>query len=112
MFLDMYLSKSRAVINQNQEQFESFYKNLINVLSGINNQQPISSILVGDFNSKLSKWCPSDKGNKAGQDIHTFTTTLDYIQMIVQPMHIINDKLSCFLPLIINCSVMVESSKL
>ena len=54
--------------NQNQEQFESFCENLIDVLSGINDQQPIYSVLVGDFNAKLSKWCPSDKYNKAGQD--------------------------------------------
>ena len=32
-------------VNQNQEQFESFRKNLIDVLSGVNNQQPTCSIL-------------------------------------------------------------------
>ena len=51
--------------NQNQEQFESLCENLIDVLSSINNQQPTCSILVGDSNAKLSKWCPSDKDNKA-----------------------------------------------
>ena len=78
--------------NQNQEQFKSFYKNLIDVLSGINNQQPTCSILVGDFNAKLSKWCPSDNDNKAGKDIDIFTKTVGYTQMIGQLMHIINDK--------------------
>ena len=71
MFLDMYLqitkSKSRA--------FESFCENLIDVFLGINKQQPACSILVDDFNAKLSKWCPSDKNNKAGKDIGNFTTT-------------------------------------
>ena len=47
----------------NQEQFESFYKNLIDALSVITKQQQISSILVCDFSNKLSKWCPSDKDN-------------------------------------------------
>ena len=78
--------------SQNQEQFESFCENLIDVLSDITNQQPTCSILVGDFNAKLSKWCPSDKDSKAGQDIDTFTTTLGYTQMIDQPTHIMNDK--------------------
>ena len=32
--------------NQNQEQFESFSENLIDVLSGINNQQPTYSIIM------------------------------------------------------------------
>ena len=68
--------------NQNQEQFESFCENLIDILSGINNQQPKCSILVGDFNAKLSKWSPRHKDNKAGQDIDTFTTTSDYTQML------------------------------
>ena len=77
--------------NQNQEQFESFCENLIDVLSGINNQQPIYSVLVGDFNAKLSKWCPSDKYNKAGQDIDTFPTTSGYTQMTGQPKYVINE---------------------
>ena len=58
------------------------------MLSGVNNQQPTCSILVGDFKAKLSKWCPSDKDSKAGQDIYTFTTTSGYTQMIGQPTHI------------------------
>ena len=78
--------------NQNQEQFEYFYKNLIDVLSGINNQQLTCSILVVDFNARLSKWCASNKDNKAGQDIDTFTTTSGYPQMIAQLTHIINER--------------------
>ena len=77
--------------NQNQEQFESFCENLINVLSGINDQQPRCSVLAGDFNVDLTKWCPSDKDNKAGEGIDTFTTTSGYTQMIGQLTHIIND---------------------
>ena len=77
--------------DQNQKQFESFYESFIDVLSGINNQQPTYSILVGDFNAKLSKWCPGDKDNKAGQDIATFTTTSGYTQIFGQPTNIWND---------------------
>ena len=68
----------------------NFGKNLIDVLSGVNNQQLTYSILVGDFNGILSKWCLSYKDNKAGQDIDTFTTTSGYTQIIGQPTHIIN----------------------
>ena len=46
-------------------------------------QQLTCSILIGDFSAKLSKWCPSDKDNKAGQDIDTFTTTSGYTQQLV-----------------------------
>ena len=101
--------------NQNQEQFESFCENLIDVLSGINSQQPTCSILVGDFNAKLSRWCPSDKNNKAGQDIDAFTTTSGYTQMIGQPTHIMNGKSSCIDLLFITndkllCDVGVEQT--
>ena len=65
------------------------------MVSSVNNQQPTCSILVGDFNAKLSKWCPSDKYNKAGQDIDTFPTTSGYTQMIGQPTHIVNETSSC-----------------
>ena len=41
--------------SQNQEQFESFCEDLIDVLSGINNQQPTCSVLVGDSNAKIWK---------------------------------------------------------
>ena len=60
--------------------------------SSIDDQQPARSILVGDFNAKLSKWCSSDKDTKTGQGIDTFTTTLIYTQMTGQPTDIINDK--------------------
>ena len=61
------------------------------MLSDINNQQQTCSILVGNFNAKLSRWHPSDKGDKAGQEL----VTLGYNQMIGQPANIINDKSSC-----------------
>ena len=101
--------------NQNEEQFESFCKNLIHALSGINKQHPTCSILVGDFNTKLPKWCPNDKDSKAGLNMDTFTTTWSYTQMIDQPTHVMNDKSSCIdLLFTINskCSVMFELSKL
>ena len=110
-------------LSQNQEQFESFCENIIDVFSGIHNQQPTCSVLVGDFNAKLSKWCPSAKDNKAGQDIDTFIATSGYTQMIGQPTHITNYKSPCIdllfttnsttlMRLITNYSVMLESSKL
>ena len=85
------------------------------MLSGINNQQPTCSILVGDFNAKFSKLCPSNKDSKDMQKIDIFTTTSGYTQMFGQLTHIMNNKSSCIdlsLLRIANCSVMLESSKL
>ena len=52
MFHDMPLQ----ITNAKSRGFESFCKNFIDMLSGINKQQPTCSILFGDFNAKLSKW--------------------------------------------------------
>ena len=74
---------------QNQEQFKSFRENLIGVLSGINNQQPACSILVGGFNANYQTGVQMIKITKLGnKDIDTFTTTLGYTQTIGPPTHI------------------------
>ena len=74
---------------QNQEQFKSFRENLIGVLSGINNQQPTCSILVGGFNANYQTGVQMIKITKLGnKDIDTFTTTLGYTQTIGQPTYI------------------------
>ena len=59
------------------------------MITSINNDQPTRSIIVGDFNTKLLKWFPSDKGNKNGQDMDNLTATSSYSQMSGQPMDII-----------------------
>ena len=64
------------------------------MLLGINSQQQICLILVGDIKSKLPKWCPNDKDNKASQEIDIFTATLGYSQMIGKTVNIINENLS------------------
>ena len=51
--------------NQNHEELENFNSNL-DLLSNINDNHPTCSILIGDFNAKSSKWCNSDKSNRAG----------------------------------------------
>ena len=73
--------------SQSQEQFQCFCKNVIVVFSGIIKQQSTCSILVGDFNAKLSNWY-------LGQDIDNFATISGYTQMIGQPTHIINGRSS------------------
>ena len=64
------------------------------MLLGINSQQQICLILVGDIKTKLPERCPNDKDNKASQEIDIFTATLGYSQMIGQTVNIINENLS------------------
>ena len=38
------------------------------MFSGINKQQPTCSLLVCDFDAKLSEWCPIEKDHKLGEE--------------------------------------------
>ena len=76
--------------SQSHDELENFCSELNVLLTNINNNQPASSILVGDFNAKCSKWCSSDKNNIAGLEIDNITTTAGYSQLINKPTHFIN----------------------
>ena len=81
--------------SQNHDELERFCTNSDPFLSNIVNLYPTGSIVLGDFNTKCSKWCASDKNNTAGIELDNITTTLGYNQMIDKPTHYINEQLSC-----------------
>ena len=76
--------------SQSHDEFENFCSELNLLLTNINNNQPVCSVLLGDFNAKCSKWCSSDKNNIAGLEIDNITTTAGYSQLIKKPTHFIN----------------------
>ena len=47
-------------------------------------------MVLGDFNTKCSKWCASDKSSTAGIQLGNITMTSGYNQMIDKPIHYIN----------------------
>ena len=67
--------------NQNHEKSENFSSNLDLLISNINDNHATCSILKGDFNAKSSKWCSSDKSNRAGIELDNITTSADYGQL-------------------------------
>ena len=81
--------------SQSHEELDTFCSNLDPLLSNINNNHPNCSILIGDFNAKSSKWCSSDKDNKAGCELDNITTSACYSQMIDKSTHFINESSSC-----------------
>ena len=82
--------------NQNHEELENFYSNLdLLLLSNINDNHPTCSILTVDFNTKSSKWCNSDKNNRAGTERDNITTSAGYSQLINEPTHFLNRTSSC-----------------
>ena len=89
-FTCLYRSSS-----QSHEELDIFCSNLDLLISNINNNHPNCFILIGDFNAKSSKWCSSDKDNKAGCELDNVTTSAGYSQMIDKPTHFVNESSSC-----------------
>ena len=54
--------------SQIHKELDTFCSNVDLLLSNLNDNHPSCSILIDDFNAKCSKWCSSDKGNKAELD--------------------------------------------
>ena len=65
------------------------------LFASINNNQPASSILIGDFNAICSKLCRSSKNNIAGLETDNITTTAGYSQVINKRTQFINRIFSC-----------------
>ena len=70
MFLNLLVSPS-----QNVEELETLCSDLTFLLNNINEFQPPCLVLLGDFNAKHSRWCSTDKNNKAGIVLENITST-------------------------------------
>ena len=81
--------------NQNCDEFDNFCLNFESLLSKINNEFPLCSVVTGDFNARNSRWWKNDITNSFGKEIETLTSSAGYSQLIDKPTHIINDSRSC-----------------
>ena len=52
-------------------------------------------VLLGDFNAKHSKWCSTNKSNKAGIVLENITSTAGCNQIINEPTYFTNVSSSC-----------------
>ena len=86
----MYCSPS-----QNQDEFENLCANFGILLSQINNDFPISSIITADFNAQCSRWWRNDLTNFVGKEIVFLTSSAAYTQIIDKPSHVINNSKLC-----------------
>ena len=82
-------------ISRNNEKFENFCVNFDLLLSNINEEIPICSIITGDFNARSSNWWKNDITNSVGQKLDSLTSSAGYSQIIDEPTHIVNSSTSC-----------------
>ena len=64
----IYLSPS-----QNQDEFKNFCTSFYILLSNINDELPLCSIVTGDFNARCSSWWKNDITNLEGQELDSLT---------------------------------------
>ena len=61
----------------------------------INNELRNCSVLIGDFNTRCSKWCNNDITNGNGRALDTLTSSTGYKQIFNKPTHTVNNSFSC-----------------
>ena len=86
----MYRSPS-----QSHDEFENFCIKFDILLSQINDELPICSVITGDFNARCSRWWRNDITNFAGKEIDFLTSLAGYTQIISKFTHVINKSKLC-----------------
>ena len=81
--------------SQNNEEFGIFWVNFDLLLSNINEEIPICSIITGDFNARSSNWWKNYITNSVGQGLDSLTSSAGYSQIIDKPTHIVYNSMSC-----------------
>ena len=81
--------------SQSQEEFEIFCINFDILLSQINDEFLLCSIVTGDFNGGCTNWWKDDITNSAGREIASLTSSAGYTQIIDKPTHVINNSMLC-----------------
>ena len=81
--------------SQSQEEFEIFCINFDILLSQINDEFLLCSIVTGDFNGGCTNWWKDDITNSAGREIASFTSSAGYTQIIDKPTYVINNSMLC-----------------
>ena len=64
-------------------------------LANIDDTSPFSSVLIGDFNARCTNWWAADIDSKAGKELDTLTSTVEYTQLINKPTHFFSGGCSC-----------------
>ena len=78
-------------LSQSHDEFDNFCAKFDLLLSNINHELPLCSIVTGDFNPSCSGWWQNDIANSTGQE----TSSAGYKKMIDKPTHIKNNSMSC-----------------
>ena len=90
-----FLTCLYRIASQSQHGFWDFCTNLDTLMDHINNELPICSVLIGDFNTRCSKCCNNDITNPNASALDTLTSSAVYKQIINKLTNTVNNSFSC-----------------
>ena len=65
------------------------------VLSNINDEFPICSVVTGDFNARNARLWKNDITNSASLELDSLTSSAGYTQIIYKSAIVVNSSMSC-----------------
>ena len=79
--------------SQSSEEFSEFISNLEKTINSI--QCQATTLILGDFNAKLKRWCSDDIDTNEGLEIESLTNLYGFSQMLSEPTHVLSSSSSC-----------------
>ena len=92
---DVFLTCIYCFPSQSHDEFDDFCTKFDLLLSNINHEFTLCSIVTGDFNAPCSIGWQNNITNSIPQKIDSLTLSAGYKQMIDKPTHVVNNSMSC-----------------
>ena len=80
---------------QNHDEFQNFCTKVDALLNNINDEFPICSVVISDFNARNSRWWKNDISNSEDLELDSLTSSDGCIQIIGKQTHAVSSSLSC-----------------
>ena len=89
-FISLYRSPS-----QSSDEFENFVYKLDLTLEVFAQKNLFLTVIIGDLNAKVNKWCSTDKRTPEGAQLDNLTSQYGLTQLLKEPTHISDNYRSC-----------------
>ena len=81
--------------SQKHDEFQNFCAKFDTLLTNINDEFPICSVVTGDFNARNSRWWKNGITNSACLELDSLTSSAGYTQIMDKQTHAANSSMSC-----------------
>ena len=85
-----YIGVAYRVPSQDTIEFQNFLSNFETILSDATTNNPLFTIILGDFNASSSVWWTNDKTTTEGMKLESLATVHGFHQLISQPTHLMS----------------------